>query len=152
MAQTRNQSSMEKIQLAIADRSYAAALRQMLVRDGTWEVLSVESPDPTQAGVMVLDPDSLASLPAALANPERVVLITQNDPQQLSRAWDAGIVSVVFDNDPLNTAMLAIMAARLRVAKDVRRGPLSCSPPAGEGEEVSNRGPEGKPAPGSQGF
>lgn len=143
---------MEKIQVAIADRSYAAALKQMLVRDGTWEVLSVELPDPAQAGVIVLDPNSLASLSAPLANPERVVLIAQNDPQQLSQAWEAGIVSVVFDNDPLNTAMLAIMAARLRVAKDVRRGPLSCSPRAGEDEEASNRGPEIKPAPGSQGI
>jgi hypothetical protein len=27
----------------------------------------------------------------------------------------------VFDDDPLNTAMLAIMAARLRLAKNLRR-------------------------------
>jgi hypothetical protein len=46
-----------------------------------------------------------------------VVLITRKDPQHLSRAWDAGIVSVVSEDDPANTVLLAIMAAALRVPK-----------------------------------
>ena len=108
---------MEPIQLAISDSTYAAALKQMLQRDGTWEVEAVEAPDPAFSGVMVLDEAGLDRLPSSVRNPERVVLVTQNRPQCLSRAWEAGIVSVVFDNDPLSTAMLAIMAARLRVGK-----------------------------------
>ncbi len=113
---------MESIQLAISDTAYATALKELLIRDGTVHVSCVEAPDWSFSGVIVLDSDGLDRLPLALSNPERVVLITQNEPQCLSKAWESGIVSVVFDNDPLSTALLAIMAARLRVVKDARIG------------------------------
>jgi hypothetical protein len=77
----------------------------------------VERPDPGAEGVIVLDTDALTRLPRPLTNPERIVLITRNDPQHLAQAWNAGIRSVVFNEDPLSTAVLAIMAAELRVPK-----------------------------------
>ena len=46
-----------------------------------------------------------------------MVLITRKDPQRLSRAWEAGIVSVVSVDDAPSTVLLAIMAAALRVPK-----------------------------------
>ena len=113
---------MERLQLILSDASYASALREMLVRDGTWDVVCAEAPDSGWDGVIVLDPAGLDRLPSPVPHPERVVLITRNDPQYLSRAWEEGIISVVFDHDPLNTAMLAIMAAGLRLAKSVRGG------------------------------
>jgi hypothetical protein len=67
--------------------------------------------------VLVLDESAFARLPLPLSNPERVVLITRKDPQLLAQAWEAGIVSVVSDEDPISTVLLAIMAAALRVAK-----------------------------------
>ncbi len=112
---------METIQLAISNASYLTALRELLVRDAAWTVLAVEAPDPRLGGVIVLDAPALDRLPSQVENPERVLLITRNDPRQLARAWEAGIVSVVFENDPFSTAMLAIMAARLRVAKRARQ-------------------------------
>jgi DNA-binding NarL/FixJ family response regulator len=111
---------MEIVQLAISSSSYATALRELLSRNAGWKVLSVEAPDLCMEGVVVLDAVALGRLSSQIPNPERIVLITQNDPQHLARAWEAGIVSVVFGNDPINTAMLAIMAARLRVAKTAR--------------------------------
>ena len=69
------------------------------------------------AGVLVLDAEQLDRLAVPLDNPERVVLITKNDPRALSRAWEAGVNSVVFDKDPLNTTVLAVMSARLRSQK-----------------------------------
>jgi len=66
---------------------------------------------------LVLDEEAFMRLPLPLSNPERVVLITRKDPQLLAQAWDAGIVSVVSFEDPINTVLLAIMAAALRVAK-----------------------------------
>ncbi len=121
---------MAKIQLAMADAAYAQALRQRLESSGMAEVCSVESPDPEQEGVIVVDSAALGRLPAPLAHPERIVLITRNDPDELSRAWNAGIRSVVFCNDPLNTAVLAIMAAALRCSHPPRRGPAArCSGP-----------------------
>lgn len=120
---------MDKIQLAISDASYATALRELLVRSAAWTVLAVEAPDPRLEGVIVLDAPALARLPSQVEHPERVVLITRNDPRHLARAWEAGIVSVVFENDSISTAMLAIMSARLRVAKPARQ---DVPPAAGE--------------------
>jgi hypothetical protein len=129
---------METIQLVIGDASYATALKEMLVRDGSWEVFCAEVPDLGRPGVIMLDAAALERLPSRVTNPERIVLIAQNDPQPLSRAWAAGIVSVVFDDDPLSTAMLAIMAARLRVTNDVRRE-SSSHPPSSTGLNSASR-------------
>lgn len=106
---------MQTVQLVIADAVYATALREALTRSGPWHVVSAASPDPNQQCVLVIDEDALHRLPLPLANPQRVVLIAHKDAQQLSRAWDAGIVSVVSAEDPADTVLLAIMAAALRV-------------------------------------
>ena len=108
---------MQTVQFALADAVYTATLRDALVRSGPWHVVRVDNPDPSQMCVLVLDEDAFNRLPLPLAHPERVVLITHKDPQHLSRAWDAGIVSVVSVDDPPNTVQLAIMAAALRVPK-----------------------------------
>ena len=124
-------SSMQTVQVAIGDASYAKALGEALLQDWAfrgWEVLCVETPDPQKKGVIVLDSDALDRLPSPVPNPERVVLIARNDPQCLARAWNAGIISVVYDNDSLSTAMLAIMAARFRISK---------SPPQANGARVT---------------
>lgn len=115
---------MDTIQLAIANTPYAAALRDLLARGGEWRVLSVDSPDPNREGVLVLDPEHLERMNLPISHPERVVLIARNEPRNLKRAWEAGVNSVVFDRDPLNTAILAIMAARLHCSKS-GRGPDS---------------------------
>ncbi len=118
---------METVQLTIGDGSYASALRELLERNGTREVWCVDVPDPSRDGVIVVDSDALDRLPFPLVLPERVVLITRNDPPHLAQAWNAGIRSVVFNEDPLSTAVLAIMAAELRVP----RGDKPCEHAAG---------------------
>jgi hypothetical protein len=105
---------MDVIQVVLTDTSYAAALRELLVRSGSWEVLCADRPDLGRGGVMVLDPEHLDLLPRPIPNPERVVLIARNDSGDLARAWEAEVNSVIRERDPLNTAVLAIMAARLR--------------------------------------
>jgi hypothetical protein len=108
---------MQAVQLSIADAVYATAVRDALARSGPWRLEMVEQPDLTQRSVLVLDEAAFHRLLLPLANPERVVLITRKDPQLLAQAWDAGIVSVVSDEDSISTVLLAIMAAALRVAK-----------------------------------
>jgi hypothetical protein len=108
---------MQTVQLSIADCAYAATIREALSRSCAWHVETVDRPDPLQQAVLVLDETAFARLPLPLSNPERVVLITRKDPQSLAEAWEAGIVSVVSQEDPTNTVLLAIMAAALRVAK-----------------------------------
>jgi len=115
---------MQTVRLSVADRVYAAAVREALSRSCACHVESVDHPDPALDGVLVLDEFAFARLPLPLSNPQRVVLITRKDPQLLAQAWEAGIVSVVSEDDPINTVLLAIMAASLRVGKS----PSSATP------------------------
>jgi hypothetical protein len=108
---------MRTVQLAIADAGYRAALREALSRSGPWQVECADVPDPSPSGVLVLDEPAFERLALPLAHPERVVLIAHQDPAPLAQAWDAGIVSVVSIEDSLATAVLAVMAAALRVHK-----------------------------------
>ena len=108
---------IQTVQLSIADCVYAGALREALARSCAWHVETVDRPDLSQHCVLVLDESAFERLPLPLSNPQRVVLITRKDPQALAQAWEAGIVSVVSQEDPTNTVLLAIMAAALRVTK-----------------------------------
>ena len=109
---------VQTVQLAISDGAFSAAVREALSRTCAWHVESVEMPDPSRNCVLVLDERAFERLPLPLANPERVVLITRKDTHEMmAQAWEAGIVSVLSADDPINTVLLAIMAAALRVAK-----------------------------------
>jgi hypothetical protein len=130
---------METVQLAIGDTRYAGALQELLEGSGACSVCRVEAPDSAKGGVIVVDCDGLDRLPFPLVNPERVVLVTRNDPHHLSRAWNAGIRSVVFSEDPLSTAVLAIMAAELRAAKPLLE-PAGSSAGHGPCESGGERG------------
>jgi hypothetical protein len=108
---------MQTVQLSIADGAYAGAVREALSRTCAWHVKSVDRPDPSSNDVMVLDQQALECLSLPLNNPGRIVLVTDKDSERLAEAWEAGIVSVVSHEDPMNTVLLAIMAAGLRVDK-----------------------------------
>ena len=105
------------VRLVIADAAYAEHLKSALSRSGPWEVERVEDPDGDAQRVLVLDEGAFSQLHHPLTHPERVVLITHQDPKLLARAWEAGIVSVVSSDDSVATVLLAIMAAALRIAK-----------------------------------
>ena len=107
---------MHTVQLALADGAYAGALREALCRSCAWRVESVARPDPAEDCVLVLDEAAFEHLRLPLSHPERIVLITRQDPQLLAQAWDAGLVSVLSQHDPMSTVLLAIMAAALRDA------------------------------------
>jgi hypothetical protein len=109
----------QSVQLSIADGQFATAVRAGLSRTCAWQVEAVECPDLSRHSVLVLDQQAFARLPLPLSNPELIVLIAHKELQgpQLAQAWEAGIVSVVSEEDPLNTVLLAIMAAALRLEK-----------------------------------
>jgi hypothetical protein len=139
---------MQTVQFALADAVYGAVLRDALVRSGPWHVTRVEDPDQSQMCVVVMDEDAFNRSLLPMSHPERVVLITRKDPQHLSRAWDAGIVSVVSMDDAPNTVLLAIMAAALRVPRSqaaASKSGISPSrpiPPAQISPENSYPGPK----------
>jgi DNA-binding NarL/FixJ family response regulator len=128
---------METIQVAISDTVYAAALRDALARTAACRIVAVEAPDPSVEGVLGVDADALERLPSQITAPERVVLITKNDAPHLARAWEAGVVSVVFETDPISTALLAIMSAKLRASKTARQD----SAASGASRRMAKTGP-----------
>jgi hypothetical protein len=108
---------MGTVQLSIADSVYADDLRGALSRSGPWHMEFVDCPQPDGPCVLVVDEFAFARLPHPVLNPERVVLISRQEPELLAQAWEAGIVSVVSSDDSLATVLLAIMAASLRITK-----------------------------------
>jgi hypothetical protein len=105
---------MGSIQLALSDQAKADALRALLARSTPLQVRCVESPDFHDACVVVMDGARFQQMGAPRAHAGRVVLITSNDPVNLREAWDAGVNSVLSEQDPLNTVVLAVLATCLR--------------------------------------
>lgn len=122
---------MHTIQLVLSDASYAKRLKQLLSENGNWPVAIKESPSFQKGGVVVLDEKVLTGL-APPDYPDRVVLVTNNDPAILAHAWDLGIRSVVFHTDTASTVLLAIMSAYLRLPK---------SPPSHQRRVISPSSP-----------
>lgn len=89
----------------------------MLERSGAEEVVCVDVPDLERGGVLVMDGGTFDGLPSPPADPERVVLVARSGSRDLDRAFEAGIKSVVSNRDPLDTVLLAIMAADLRASR-----------------------------------
>ena len=102
---------MQTIQLVLSDASYARKLKQLLCDNGNWPVTIRDNPSFQKGGVVVLDEKVLAGLASSPDYPDRVVLVTHNDPEILSHAWDLGIRSVVYNTDTPGTVLLAIMSA-----------------------------------------
>jgi hypothetical protein len=110
----RFQQVMASIQLSLTDAAKSAALQALLLRSTQFAVECTQKPDPDAACVVVVDLASLQRIPEQSRHPERIVLIAQSTPTNLKDAWEAGVNTVVSDEDPLNTVVLAIMSACLR--------------------------------------
>ena len=105
---------MSTVQLAIRNQRYAAALADLLQRDGTHKVVLADKPDLKVGGIIVLDGNVAENLVNFEAQPERFVVVTKKDAGLLARVWDAGVRHVVFEEDSPSLAMLAVIAAELR--------------------------------------
>ena len=108
---------MQTIQLVLSDAGFAKRLKQLLSDNGNWPVTIKDVPSFNKGGVVVLDDKVLAALASPPDFPDRVVLVTHNDPEILSHAWDLGIRSVVYETDSASTVLLGIMSAWLRLPK-----------------------------------
>jgi hypothetical protein len=130
--------TMGSIQLALSDAVKAEALRSVLSRSAKAAVLCVERPDPETACAVVVDPEHLRLLPAPLAHPERIVMVAPGDEEILQAAWDLGVNSVVNEQDPVNTVVLAILAVCLHTgpAKDRTPAQDPLDPPVPRASEA----------------
>ena len=108
--------AMSAIYLALTNERTAEELQRMLGGSTDVPVRRVESALKSREDccVLVLDWTALDRMLQPLEHPEKVVLITRDEPELIKRAWESGISSVVFDRDPLSTVVLAILSACLR--------------------------------------
>ncbi len=104
------------IQLALSDRDYRHALRDILHASHAPRVRIVKEPDPERREVLVLDREHLRAVASPISHPERIVMIAGNRNEDLDLAWNAGLQSVVLRHDPLGTALLAVLSAYLHVS------------------------------------
>lgn len=107
-------TAMGSIQVSLSDANRAEALCALLERSTQTPVVRTEKPDLENACAVVLDIESFHRLPQPVEHAERIVLIAGNDALHLKEAWEAGVHSVLSEQDPLNTVVLAVLATCLR--------------------------------------
>lgn len=103
---------MSLVQLLVDKENTAAALAALLDREGFAVKRSAE-PVWHEAGTIVADRRALERYPDLLDHGDRVVLIAPNDPKFLASLWRHNIRTVVFDTDPLDTVLLAILGSEI---------------------------------------
>jgi hypothetical protein len=108
---------MKTVQVAVQDPVYADSIRNLLLQDGSRQVHLVEKPDLDLEGVILVDSAGLDGFPLPPDEQERVILIVQEERDDLSRIWDAGVRHVVFRNDPLQTARIVVVGVELALER-----------------------------------
>ena len=103
---------MSLVQLLVEKENTAAALAALLDREGFAVSRSAE-PQWTEPGTIVADRRALERHPELLDHAARVVLIAPNDPKFLASLWCHNIRTVVFDTDPPDTILLAIIGSEI---------------------------------------
>jgi hypothetical protein len=103
---------MSLVQLLVETETTAAALAGLLDREG-FSVSRSAEPEWNKPGTVVADRRALERHPDLLDHAERVVLIAPNDPKFLASLWRHNIRTVVFDTDPLDTILLAIIGSEI---------------------------------------
>ena len=106
---------MDTVQLSLHNIAFASRLERELKQFANCQVVTVKAPDLNGKGLVIVDEETLDGLPLPLLDPERFVLVTRNEGPILKRAWEQGILSVVFEHDPPHTICLAAQAAMLRL-------------------------------------
>jgi hypothetical protein len=103
---------MKTVQVAIQDREYAEAVRDLL-RDCGHVVHLLDIPDWGLDGVIVVDAVELNSYGWLVQSPERLVVMAHKDRDDLSKVWEHGVRHVIFEGDPPQTARTIILGIEL---------------------------------------
>lgn len=107
---------MHNVQIAIPDRTYAQALRDLLVADGQHQVHVVDYPSPAIHGVVVVD-DAIANCMTLSGgfDFDRCVVFTPTVPIEVNRLWEAGVRHVIQADYPPHVGRLVVLAAERRL-------------------------------------
>lgn len=108
---------MEAIQIALSDAGFGKALQNELASSHLAPAQCVDCPDTERGGIIVVDFDHLELLPRPIDGAHRVVLIAGDGPDDLDKAWSAGVQSVVSQTESMDTMVLAVLAASLHASQ-----------------------------------
>ncbi len=111
---------METVQVAMSNGLFAKQLRTELERNTGWSVVEQQTPNLGRNGLVILDQQTLDRLVCPVSHPERIVLVTRNDPGTLDEVWAKGIRSVVFETDSPRMAALAAMGLGIRLQAQLK--------------------------------
>ena len=116
---TRNPDirDMNTVQIAIRDRNYAEALRELLIADGDHEVRLVECPNLALDGVIVAEAMTAPHILGPDAH--RYVAFTRNANFGSNPLWRAGVRHLIQADCPPRLGRLAIIAVerKLKLAR-----------------------------------
>jgi hypothetical protein len=113
---------VHRIQIALDDRSQAERLRELLLRTCSLRAEVVDEPDPSEDGVIVTSVQHLRRQAGGVRRPERFVIISPHREEDLEVAWNAGIRIVLYDTDPMNSIVLAVMSSMLATRPQIGHG------------------------------
>jgi hypothetical protein len=119
-SESKKEIAMETVQVALSDVLFANQVQAELQNNAGWNVKKAQAPDLAHNGVVILDQQTLDALRFSISRPERIVLVTRNDPGILQQVWSRRIRSVVFDTDGVDVVALAAMGAMMRLQEDSR--------------------------------
>ena len=108
---------MHSVQLAIRDRAYGSALRDLLMSDGQHVVYVVDYPSPAIDGIVVVD-DTIASrmISSTALDLDRCVVFIQNVALDVNQLWEAGVRHVIYGDYPPDVGELVVLAAERRLS------------------------------------
>lgn len=116
---------MTNVQIAIGDRDYCEALRQLLLADGQHRVYEVEYPSPAIDGVVVADQTVTGRMNLAEGvDLSRYVFFTRKVGFDVDRLWAAGIRHVIHADCPPHLGRLVVLAAEKRLSTLPEIGPM----------------------------
>jgi len=106
---------MATVQIALNDFEYSNAIKEALHRDGSHRVVITNNPDHLMAGVVVTDLGSWLRVRLNLIDPGRVIVIADQGSAGLHDLWRAGVRFVLFRQNSIAQAVLAISAVAIRL-------------------------------------
>jgi hypothetical protein len=109
--------TISNVQIALEDKTYAEQLRGLLEADGKHRVHMVAEPNPSLAGVLVLDETTVASLVVPEGKDAMRFFVLANQAADPTKLWRAGVRRLLAMNDPPELVLSAILYTELLLSQ-----------------------------------
>jgi len=111
-------STNSNVQIALEDESYAEQLRDLLEADGKHRAYIVAEPDPTFAGVMVLDETTVDHLVVPKGRDAMRFFVLANKGADPNILWQAGVRRLLPAKHPAELVLFAILYTELLLSHE----------------------------------